>query len=138
MASTLHASAIVFEGQGLLILGPSGSGKSSLALELISRGALLVADDRCVTRVTNGRLIVSSPPTIAGQIEARGLGILNAEYAKETTIDLVVDLAIASMERLPSRLTMLIEGVTLPVVYKVENPSFPAFLLQMLRAGRRE
>ncbi len=138
MGETLHATAVVFEGKGLLILGPSGSGKSSLALELMARGASLVADDRCVFRSENGRLVVSPPLSIAGQIEARGIGILNADFIGEALIDLIVDLGRSSTERLPSQLTMSIAGVTLPIVCKVENPSFPALLLQYLRRGRRD
>lgn len=135
---TIHASAIVLDGKGLLILGPSGSGKSSLALEMMARGATLVADDRCFIQVQDDKLFVSPPATIAGQIEARGIGILNADFAPFASIDVIVDLGRTSPKRLPEQLTMTLAGVTLPLVYKVDNPSFPALLLQVLRGGRRD
>ncbi|MFQ5437976.1 MAG: HPr kinase/phosphorylase, partial [Paracoccaceae bacterium] len=46
----VHAGAVAFDRRAVLILGPSGSGKSSLALELMSRGASLVSDDRTILR----------------------------------------------------------------------------------------
>jgi len=66
----LHATAVAVGGRGLLILGRSGAGKSSLALQLIALGARLVADDR--TRVTLGPagLVASPPEAIRGRIEA--------------------------------------------------------------------
>jgi len=74
----LHATAVAFEGKGVLITGRSGSGKSSLALQLMAIGHTLIADDQTdVTRHAD-RLWASAPPSIKGMIEARGVGILHA------------------------------------------------------------
>ncbi|WP_331459605.1 HPr kinase/phosphorylase [Paracoccus liaowanqingii] len=70
----LHATTVALEGRGLVILGPSGSGKSGLALELMAVGAVLVADDRTDLRLQQGRLIAQAPPALSGRIEARGWG----------------------------------------------------------------
>lgn len=138
MGKSIHATAVSFQGRGLLILGPSGSGKSSLALDLMAFGAALVSDDRCILTASEGDLFVSAPETIKGKIEARGAGILRADTVERAQISLVVDLGQNATERLPAQLTLTLEGVTLPLVHKVETPSFPAFLLQYLKGGRCE
>ena len=75
----LHASCVAISGRGVLIIGPSGSGKSALALQLMAFGASLVADDQTELTVQGGTLIARCPPTMSGLIEARGLGILRAQ-----------------------------------------------------------
>ena len=72
----LHASCVSINGNGVLILGPAGSGKSSLALNLIALGAELVADDQTLVRREHSDLIARCPETISNLIEARGLGFL--------------------------------------------------------------
>ena len=80
MGPPLHASAVALTpAAGVLILGPSGVGKSSLALRLMALGARLVADDGVALTVQAGALIARAPAPIAGLIEARGAGILHAE-----------------------------------------------------------
>lgn len=72
----LHGTCVARQGRGVLLLGGSGAGKSDLALRLIHDGATLVADDRVILAVKRGKLSASAPPTIAGLIEVRGLGII--------------------------------------------------------------
>ena len=125
------------DGRGLLITGNSGSGKSSLALELISRGATLVADDRVVLLVREDALIASPPRRLAGLIEARGVGLLELPYTT-TSLAAVLDLDITETDRLPHMHNTVIGGVSLPHLRKVESPAFAAILLAYLRGGRRE
>ena len=66
----MHGSCVSKDGEGILVVGPSGSGKSDLVLRLISRGFELVADDQVT--ITDG--IVSGPANLAGLLEVRGLG----------------------------------------------------------------
>ncbi|MCR9150012.1 MAG: HPr kinase/phosphatase C-terminal domain-containing protein [Rhodobacteraceae bacterium] len=133
---TLHASAVAWQGRAALILGPSGSGKSALALNLMALGAVLVADDRVRVSVEGSRLIAASPEAIRGRIEARGIGILNAEAIDRAELALVVDLSATETERLPPwREFRLFERV-LPLVHRVESGHFPAAILQYLKAGR--
>ena len=73
-SETLHASTVSIKGRAVLIEGPSGSGKSDLALRLIDRGATLVSDDYTIVRRIDGNLIASAPPNIAGLCEVRGCG----------------------------------------------------------------
>jgi serine kinase of HPr protein (carbohydrate metabolism regulator) len=75
-AETIHASSVAVEGRAILISGPSGSGKSDLALRLLDRGFTLVSDDQTIVRRDGDRLIATAPPTIAGKLEIRGIGIV--------------------------------------------------------------
>lgn len=77
---------------GVLLLGASGTGKSDLALQLIWRGAELVADDRTELFVEDGRLWARPPVLGAGLIEARGIGIVRIAHADRIRISLVVSL----------------------------------------------
>lgn len=134
---TLHATCVAVGDRGLLILGPSGSGKSALALRLIVLGAVLVADDRTRVEPRDGRLWASCPnPDLAGLIEARGVGVLRAPAQGETALDLAVDLGRIEPERLPQRRTVTILGHPLPLVLHVQNGHFPDALMLYLRHGR--
>ncbi|HTJ58124.1 MAG TPA: hypothetical protein VL418_11225 [Devosiaceae bacterium] len=117
----IHATGLVLDGVGVLLRGPSGAGKSLLALELIERQALrggvgqLVADDRVDLSAEDGRLLMHTPPAIAGLIELRGWGIVGRPYIESATVDLVVDLVDALARMLePEELETDLLGVTLP------------------------
>ncbi|KUO55243.1 MAG: serine kinase [Sphingomonadales bacterium BRH_c3] len=71
----VQASAVAIDGRALLIEGPPGSGKSSLALALIDRGAGLIGDDGVRLERSGGEIIAAPPPNIAGKLEIRGVGI---------------------------------------------------------------
>jgi serine kinase of HPr protein (carbohydrate metabolism regulator) len=123
MAPTIHASAVLLGSHAALIRGPSGSGKSRLALALLQaagRGALpfarLVADDRADVEARNGRLLVRPAPALAGLIEVRGLGIRQVPHEPMAVVGIVVDLAAADAARLPETAsqTCEIERITLP------------------------
>ena len=96
----LHASAVSFSGKGILILGSSGSGKSKLALALISCGAILIADDQVILSNQKNKIILSAPKAILGKIEARNIGILEVSYT-EAQLCLVVSLDKTELNRLP-------------------------------------
>lgn len=95
---TIHGSACLLGDRGVLIRGASGSGKSSLALHLIhgfrlaGGFACLVADDRLFPAGHSGRLICHRPPPIAGLVEIRPVGPVEAESTASAVIDLVVEL----------------------------------------------
>lgn len=120
--TTVHASAVLVGPRAVLIRGPSGSGKSRLALELIEaagNGSLrftrLVGDDRVHLEVVGGRLVVRPAEQLAGLIEVRGLGILRVAYEPSAVAGMVVDLDDAP-ERLPLDHQQFanLEGVMLP------------------------
>jgi len=98
----VHGTTVALEGEGVLLRGPSGSGKSDLALRLIDGGARLIADDQTeLTRVPDG-LLARSPASIAGRMEVWGVGILRVPTVPSALVRLVIDLvALDRVERLP-------------------------------------
>jgi HPr kinase/phosphorylase len=85
----IHGSLVEVAGVGVLILGPSGVGKSECVIELVRRGQRLVADDVVRLRRVDDRLVGWAPPHIRHFIEVRGLGLLNVAdlFGREATLD---------------------------------------------------
>ena len=138
-AETLHASTVAKGGRAVLITGPSGSGKSDLALRLLDRGFTLVSDDQTIVRKDGERLVASAPPTIAGKLEVRGIGIVEVERATDVPVALILELT-SDIQRLPddSRERPIL-GVQLPFVTLDAMPaSAPAKVdLALDRLGRK-
>lgn len=132
----LHASCVSVEGRAGLILGRSGAGKSGLVLELMASGASLVADDRVRLWRAGDRVLAAAPDSIAGRIEARFVGILNAETKGPVPLSLIVDLDHEETDRLPPRRSKKVLGISFPLLHNVETRYFPAAILQYLKAGR--
>ena len=134
---TIHASAVLVGARAVLIRGPSGSGKSRLALELIQAGrsgalrfARLVGDDRVHIAAAHGRLLVHPAAALAGMIELRGVGIVKLPYEPRAVVGLVVDLA-AATERLPDARQQRteLEGLALArLAVAAGEPALPAVL----------
>ena len=140
----MHATCIAVDGAGgpaaVLLRGPSGSGKSDMALRLVDGGALLVADDQCELHRQDGpqgaRVVARSPDGISGAMEVRGVGLVRVPILREAPVALLVDLVAAdAVERLPEETTEDILGIALPriALYPFEA-SAPAKLRAALSA----
>jgi HPr kinase/phosphorylase len=133
---TVHACAVLVGAHAVLIRGPSGSGKSQLALRLITAAqsgllpfARLVADDRIRLEPCHGRLLARAPDALAGLIEVHGLGIRHLPHEAVAVIGRVVELAAPDAKRLPERAEVEVEGITLPQLKIAEGHTpYPSVL----------
>ncbi|KFG91779.1 Serine kinase of the HPr protein, regulates carbohydrate metabolism [Sphingobium herbicidovorans NBRC 16415] len=115
-SETLHATSVAIDGRAVLLCGPSGVGKSDLALRLIDRGATLVSDDYTLLKWVDGRLEATAPQTITGMMEVRGLGLVDMPCIDYARVALMVDLS-DDIDRMPADPEgRMIAGVTIPVV----------------------
>ena len=124
----MHATAVVLGDRGVLVAGPSGSGKSALALALVEktrasgRFARLVSDDQVFLSAHQGRLVCHAPSTIAGLVEVRGLGPVPVEHEVAAAVDLLVRLVPANeMQRLPEADSELLLGCSVPRLMLAER-----------------
>ncbi|SIT90981.1 Hpr(Ser) kinase/phosphatase [Yoonia rosea] len=132
---TLHATSVAWDNRAVIITGKSGSGKSALGLQLIALGCKLVADDGVRLTLDNDNVVAQAPDTIKGLIEARGIGILNAQVQRRARAVLVVNLDQSEQTRLPEARSFEVLGHNLPLIYRVDAPHFAAAILQILKSG---
>ena len=112
-----HGTVVAFAGRGVLLRGEPGAGKSDLALRLIALGADLVADDQVEVTAGPDGPVARVPPTLAGLIEVRGLGIRSLPHLARATLALVVDLVAAErVERMPEPAVERLGGRDVPRV----------------------
>jgi len=116
----IHATALVCGDTGILLRGPSGSGKSALALRLIDRAgrdgqfAALVSDDRTLVAARGGRLVAAAPASIRGLAELHGYGIIRVPCIAAAVIDIVAELGEAA--RMPDPAMATIAGIACRLV----------------------
>lgn len=99
-AARIHGSCVAVNGHGVLLLGASGSGKSSLALALMERGALLVADDAVMLSARGNHIMAAPHPDLAGALELYGIGPTRWHHQESAAIALAVEHS-DTPERLP-------------------------------------
>lgn len=134
----VHATCVSVDGQGVLLRGPSGFGKSDLCLRLIDQGGILVADDRVNLAGHDDHIIASSPTEIAGLLEVRSVGIFRLISCDEITVQLVVDLVNADdVPRLPETATISFLGIKMRYLkLNAFEQSTPAKIRLALGASR--
>ena len=122
--------------RAVLILGPSGSGKSGLALDLLSRGAVLVADDQVrLARSEDGPPRAAPADGLQGRIEARGIGILHTIWRTGVPVALAVDLGREDGTRLPPPRTIELLGCRVPLLWGKRAPNLAAAIMVALEGG---
>lgn len=132
MNPTEHGTAVAIGDHGVLLTGPSGVGKSDLALRLIDRGALLVADDRVLV---GAGLTLAPPDALAGKLEIRGIGVMTVPYCQSAALRLLVELG-GEGERLPASWPLVdFAGWSLPCL-RIDgfSPSAPVRIEYALRS----
>ncbi len=115
----IHATCVAIDGDGILILGKSGAGKSDLALRLIeNKQAILVSDDRTDVRVLKGRIVATAPNLLKGLMEVRGVGIIKTEYLDKVDVKLVVNLVsdLKELDRMPEEKSYILNGTNVPML----------------------
>ena len=100
---TIHATSVVIEDSGVLIVGNSGLGKSDLALRLIDSGATLISDDITICKKVEDSIFLFSPLQTRGLLEVREVGIMTLPYVDNIKLFLIVELVDHEIERLPSK-----------------------------------
>ena len=113
----MHATCVDVNGSGVLIVGRSGSGKSSLAINLLALGAKLVADDKCELVEKNNRFSIFKPASLPNSIEIRGVGLVSVPMAVETSLDWIVNMDEVEKERMPDLRFTEIDGYRVPTVF---------------------
>ena len=128
----MHANCISIRGRGVLILGPSGSGKSNLSLKLIGLGGQLVSDDKTILKRQQKSILASCPSSIKGQIEARGIGVLHLPAIEVVKLALVIDLGKQTNERIPAYENYSILGLNLRLIFSSPLDAFPEAIYHLL------
>ena len=136
--TVLHrATCVAIGGRAILIEGSPGSGKSSLALALIDRGAVLIGDDGVSLTARGGQLHASSPPNIAGLLEVRNLGLLQFPTVSDVRVALVVRIDAAAERYIEAAELTERAGAELPLIRLWPSETAPALKaeLALIRYG---
>lgn len=113
----LHqASAVSIAGRAVLIEGEPGSGKSSLVLALLDRGAILIGDDGVALDPENSCLLASPAPAIAGLLEIRNIGLVQRETVSHVPVALVIRLDPQAPRFIDAAERINRAGIDLPLV----------------------
>ena len=115
--SLIHqATAVAIGGRAMLIEGPPGIGKTSLALALIDRGAALIGDDGVTLESRDARLLASPPPNTAGLIEVRNLGLLPWPTVSDVPVALILRLDPDAPRFIEVAVQTELAGIAVPLI----------------------
>jgi HPr kinase/phosphorylase len=135
-ALNMHATCVAIGSKGVLIEGPSGSGKSLLAWMLADGvtqpggAARFVADDRTVIAVSRGRLMARAPVALKNLAELPGVGLLPVETSDVAEIVLVARLCpFDTIERMPVAETVTLSGIPLPLLKVPRREAFVSAIM---------
>lgn len=125
-----NATCVAIGGRGVLIEGPSGSGKSALALALIDRGARLVGDDGVLLLAAGSKLLARPHPNTRGLLEVRNLGLVSFEPCNEVEVALLVAFSPAAPRFIEQAARIAREGIEIPQVIIWPEPAPPALKVE--------
>jgi serine kinase of HPr protein (carbohydrate metabolism regulator) len=118
----LHATAVLIGDRGILVMGPSGAGKTTLALALldhfagVGQFARLISDDQVFLSAKGARVVCRAPASIAGLAEVHGIGPQPVAYERSAVIDLCLELVEGKPERFQEQASLTIESVAIPKI----------------------
>lgn len=134
----LHATTVAVDGKSAVLFGEAGCGKSSLALRMISLGAILISDDQTQLSVEAGILFASTAPNIEGRIEVRGVGIINTPFEQQAVVSFFVNMDKVESARLPPKREIDILGQKATLYHRIKGDHFADALMQILKHGRSD
>ncbi|MBM2577186.1 serine kinase [Jannaschia sp. Os4] len=136
-SASLHATAVAASGRALLIVGPSGSGKSSVAAGMVALGAGLIADDLVVVEADGAGVVAAALPAAIAGIEVRGWGVVPVPLAAAAPVAGILRLEPAPA-RMPPDATEPLLGRPVPLLRHPATPDLAAKALLWLRAQARD
>lgn len=144
--SPVHGTAIVIGERGILLLGPAGSGKSGIALQMMALGAYFVADDQVVLVKDRGRVRMSAPAAICGQIEARFIGLLRTSSqtpactapGQEVDLHFAVNMGLEASARMPQSQQLDVLGCKIDLLHGKNVPNLASALMILGQNGRAQ
>ena len=133
-------TCVEVEGLGVLFRGPTGSGKSDLALRLIDGGARLIADDYTELSSESAILMARAPETIKDFLEVRGIGILKIGGVLQAELGVVIDLVTADqVERRPEDERVELLGIHVPLFrlapLEASGPAKVRLIVRQIKGG---
>jgi len=128
----IHGTCIDLNQKAVLICGKPGFGKSSLALQLIDRGATLIADDQTILTLEKEEVIATAPLVLKGLMEVREIGICSLPYQDNSSLKLCVDLCEENqLERLPKCNFAKHHGIKIPLLKLKKNDPLGAIKVEL-------
>jgi HPr kinase/phosphorylase len=128
-----HATCVSLDDYGVLILGQSGTGKSSLAAQLIVKGATLVADDQTDLFLFEHKLHARCAPNLNNLLELRGIGLIRVPYQNQTEVRLVVDLSHTETERMPKKRVITIGSKEIALIFGTDKATLGDALFLIMK-----
>ncbi|MBA3814100.1 MAG: serine/threonine protein kinase [Alphaproteobacteria bacterium] len=127
-----HGTCVDIKGSGVLIRGNPGMGKSSLALQLMDRGALLVSDDQTILSLETGQVVAGPPSSLKGMMEVRGIGLCTFPFQQKSYLKLCVEICEKrELERLPETLFIEYHQVKIPLLKLEKNELLGAIKVEV-------
>ena len=129
----IHSTGVVFEGKGLLCVGPSGAGKTQMALDLMALGGDLIADDRVYLQAKDDVLIMQRPVPVQNLIELRGIGVVPTPSVAEHPVTLIINFTWEGERRSQGIETDYILGCAVKRLWCRMTPNLPSKIVHLLR-----